>query len=386
MILQDIESSQVLVVGRLVARLYILDISSFTKEVIQSFTCILDENLNKLVHCNQASTDFSWHYRLGHPSIAVTNHLQSLLTSSRLQSHVDPCDVCHMSKQCRLSFPLSSIKSQFPFQLLHMDIWGPYRQVSLHGSHYVLTIVDDFTRFTWTYLLQCKSSTCSTIEIFLLFAKNQFNSSVKAIRTDNGTEFVNKSCVSLFAKFGILHQRSAPYSPQQNGLVERKHRHLLQVTRALVFQSGLSKSFWGDAVLTATYIINRLSSLLNWNSPFQMLFNKHPDYSFMKSFGAFVMLPTLCPTKINLNPEPLNPFSLVTVLVKKVTNYIIFLLRQYLFLEMLFSMKQFFLLNILLLLIILYFRFLLLKRMILSVLLLLLLWLILLCLSLIILL
>ncbi|KAK9093080.1 hypothetical protein Syun_027991 [Stephania yunnanensis] len=106
----------------------------------------------------------------------------------------------------------------------------------------------------------CKSSTLSVIEKFLVFVKNQFQISVKALRTDNGTEFVYKVFAAFFSRLGILHQKSTPYSPQQNGVVERKHMHLLHITRALMFQSKLPKTFWGGALLAATFILNRLPS------------------------------------------------------------------------------------------------------------------------------
>lgn len=93
---------------------------------------------------------------------------------------------------------------------------------------------------------------------------NQFGVNIKVIRTDNGTEFMNQNCRTLFLDAGIIHQRSCPYTPQQNGLVEWKHKHLLQVARALLFQGNVPKKFWGESLLIATYLINRTpSSVLN---------------------------------------------------------------------------------------------------------------------------
>lgn len=136
---------------------------------------------------------------------------------------------------------------------------------------------------------------------FIHFVENHFKSCVKTIRTDNGTEFQNHSCQNLFAELGILHQKTFPYTPQQNGVAERKYRHLLQVTRALLFQYGLPKRFWGEALLYATFLINRLlTRILSGKTPFEMLFNKAPDYSLLKVFGCLCFATNTIPQKDKL--------------------------------------------------------------------------------------
>ena len=90
-----------------------------------------------------------------------------------------------------------------------------------------------------------------------------------------------------FQSKGILHQKSCPYTPQQNGVVERKHKYLLETARALLFQSKLPTKYWGECILTATYITNRLlTTLLQKKCPFTILYNQEPQYSHMKSFGC----------------------------------------------------------------------------------------------------
>lgn len=167
-----------------------------------------------------------------------------------------------------------------------MALWGPYRISTLNGC-YFLTIVDDYTRTTWTHLLSTKQHIIQVLQHFLAYAINQFGHSVKIIRSDNGREFFNHILHTHFANKGIIHQSSCSQTPQQNGLVERKHKHLLEVTRALKFQSGVPVSFWVHCLLTATYIINRLpSSVLNNKTPHKMRFHKPPSYSHLKTFGC----------------------------------------------------------------------------------------------------
>jgi len=108
--------------------------------------------------------------------------------------------------------------------------------------------------------MQSKGQVLSQLRNFLSLSKTQFGKTVQKIRTDTGKEFFNHECVALFSSLGILHESSCVYTPQQNGVVERKHRHLLEVARALKFQASIRDNFWGDCVLTAAYLINRMPS------------------------------------------------------------------------------------------------------------------------------
>ncbi|XP_074369130.1 uncharacterized protein LOC141709984 [Apium graveolens] len=107
------------------------------------------------------------------------------------------------------------------------------------------------------------------------------------IRTDNRTKFFQEYCHTLFASKGIIHQKSVPHNPQQNGKIEKTHRHLLETARALRLHANLRIKFWGDCVLSATYLINLMpSSVLSWKSPYQILLQQYPDYSRLKVLGC----------------------------------------------------------------------------------------------------
>ena len=122
---------------------------------------------------------------------------------------------------------------------------------------------------------------------FILHVQTQFSKTIKTIRTDNGTEFVQDTCASFLNQFGIVHQRSVAGTPQQNGRVERKHRHLVETARAIKIHANLSDKFWGSCILAATYIINRLpSSVLEWKSLFESLYKSKPDLSHLKTIGC----------------------------------------------------------------------------------------------------
>ncbi|XP_024993949.1 uncharacterized protein LOC112527496 [Cynara cardunculus var. scolymus] len=117
--------------------------------------------------------------------------------------------------------------------------------------------------------------------------RNSFNKSIKRIRCDNGGEFTSNLMLNFYTKQGILLETTYPHTPQQNGVVERKHRHLLDTTRALHFEANLPKRFWGECVLTAAYIINRLpSKTLGDKTPYELLYNQKPKYDHMRVFGC----------------------------------------------------------------------------------------------------
>jgi transposase InsO family protein len=121
-----------------------------------------------------------------------------------------------------------------PLELLHMDLFGPIAYKSIGGSKYCLVIVDDYSRFTWVFFLQEKSQTQETLKKFLRRAQNKFGLRIKKIRSDNGMEFKNSQIEGFLEEEGIKHEFSSPYTPQQNGVVERKNRTLLDMARTML--------------------------------------------------------------------------------------------------------------------------------------------------------
>jgi hypothetical protein len=192
------------------------------------------------ISCHITPSSALWHQRLGHPLLARLKLLSSFIPSMYV-SFDNKCHVCPMAKQTRSSFPSSNISTSAHFSLLHCDIWGPHRISSHFGARYFLTIVDDFTRCTWVFLMSSKSDTQPLLKSFFLFVRTQFNVNIKIIRTDNGSEFL--SMKDFFLNNGVEFQRSCVYTPQQNGVVERKHRYILNIARALRFQSNLPLFF-----------------------------------------------------------------------------------------------------------------------------------------------
>ncbi|CAH9085144.1 unnamed protein product [Cuscuta europaea] len=166
-----------------------------------------------------------WHQRLGHASDNRLHHIASL---QRLERTNNFCDSCVRAKQTRLPFPVSTIKTNRCFELLHCDIWGGYTCESITGARYFLTIVDDFTRGVWVYLMKNKSEVPQILIQFFEMVHTQFEQRAKRIRADNGAEFQTNILINYYRQHGIMLETSCTDTPQQNGVVERKHRHILQ--------------------------------------------------------------------------------------------------------------------------------------------------------------
>ncbi|GJY03740.1 putative RNA-directed DNA polymerase [Tanacetum coccineum] len=248
----------------------------------------LDEG-NRITNSNIKTYGVSnciWHNRLGHPADQVLVVLKDKIKDVN-QTNSGPCDICHMAKQTRELFPLSNHKSKHLGDLVHLDVWGPYKVTSRDGFRYFLTVVDDYTRAVWVFLLKSKNEVFNNIVSFYNLIKNQFEKNIKVFRSDNGTEFINNQVDSFLKINGILHQTTCPYTPQQNGVAERKHRHLLNTARALMFQGGLPLKMWTESILTATYLINRLpTAVLAGKSPYELVYNSEPSLLHLRTFGC----------------------------------------------------------------------------------------------------
>ena len=235
-----------------------------------------------------------WHSRLGHPAEPVMNILKDKFQF--YSKKVLPCDICHQAKQSRNKFETISHKTTSLGNLVHLDVWGPYRISTKEGYRFFLIVVDDYTGSVWVYLLKSKDEVCEYIISFFNMLQTQFQKTVKIFRSDNRTEFVNTRFKNFVNEKGIIHQTSCIYTPQQNGVVERKHRHLLNVARALMFQSGIPLNMWHECILTATYLINRTpSSILGGKCPYELIYGFPPVLDHLRNFGclSFVMIPNI---------------------------------------------------------------------------------------------
>ncbi|WJX11696.1 Beta-galactosidase 8 [Trifolium repens] len=237
-----------------------------------------------------------WHRRLGHPLFNYLKHLLPNLFSGLLVSELK-CDICILAKSHRVPYLSSSNKSDTPFSLIHSDVWGPSPISTVSGIRWFVTFIDDCKRMTWLYVMRHKNDVFNIFRAFHTLIQTQFSAKIRVLRSDNGGEYVNQEFHHYFKTHGIVHETTCPQTPQQNGVAERKNRHILETARALLIDSHVPRHFWSDAVVTTVYLLNRMpSQVLNFQTPLQVL-SKHCPLPFIlmlppRIFGcvAFVHL------------------------------------------------------------------------------------------------
>jgi transposase InsO family protein len=257
--------------GVLDDKLYLVD---FSKKEAYLDACLIAKT----------SMGWLWHRRTAHVGMKNLHKLlkgEHVLGLTNVCFEKDrPCVACQAGKQVGSTYHSKNVMTTSrPLELLHMDLFGLVAYLSIGGSKYGLVIVDDFSRFTWVFFLQVKSETEGTL--------NEFELKVKKIRSDNGSEFKNLQVEEYLKEEGVKHEFSAPYTPQQNGVVERKNRTLIDMVRTMLGEFKTPERFWSEAVNTACHAINRfyLHRLLKKTS-YELLTGNKPNVSYFLVFGS----------------------------------------------------------------------------------------------------
>ena len=173
--------------------------------------------------------------------------------------------------------------------MIHIDVWGPYGVKTHSSCNQFITIVDDFTCFTWIHLLKYRTNVMVVMtNFFSCIIHTQFNAKVSCVWSDNAKELIEGDMKLLLLKFGIHHQTSCADTPQQNGVVEREHRHVLETTRAIFLHSKVPDIFWGDNILCSAYIFDQQASSFCSSSHFT-LWKIISSYTFTGSPKDFWM-------------------------------------------------------------------------------------------------
>lgn len=194
------------------------------------------------------------------------------------------CDACQQGKSHQLPYPRSTSVSSSPLELVFSDVWGP-APTSVGKYAYYVSFIDDFSKFTWIYLLRHKSDVFQKLHEFQKMVERQFHKKILTMQTDWGGEYQKLN--SFFQRIGILHHVSCPHAHQQNGAAERKHRHIIEVGLSILSHASMPLKLWDEAFLTATFLINRLpTKVIHGETPLERLYGQKPDYSSLRTFGC----------------------------------------------------------------------------------------------------
>jgi hypothetical protein len=283
-----------------------------------SLRCLISQSSFKL---------WKWHRRLGHLSFNLLCRLSGLgllrgLPLLKFESDL-VCVPCHHGKMIAASHsPVNTMMIKHPGQLLHMDTAGPSQVRSMGAKWYVLVIINDYSRYSWVFFLESKDEVFEHYRSLALRLNSEYPNCLKAIHSDNGTEFRNASFDEFCPEHGIDQQFSTLRVPQQNGVVKRKNRTLVKMARMMLDEHRTPRHFWADGISTACYILNRiiLRSILHL-TPFELRFGRKPSVSHLRPFGCKCF--TLKHGNlINLSLTLLMAFCLDTPLMADLTEFI----------------------------------------------------------------
>ena len=234
---------------------------------------------------------WQWHERFGHLHFEALKQLSAkeMVRGMPCLDHVEQlCDVCVVTKQRRLPFPQqTSFRAKERLGLVHGDLCGPVTPATPGGRRYFLLLVDDLSRYMWVMVLGSKGEAADAIRHAQAAAEAECGRKLRVLRTDNGGEFTAAEFASYCADEGIQRHYTAPYSPQQNGVVERRNQTVVGMARALLKQRGMPAIFWGEAVVTAAYILNRSpTKALDGRTPYEAWHGRKPAVSHLRVFGC----------------------------------------------------------------------------------------------------
>ncbi|KAD7116502.1 hypothetical protein E3N88_03770 [Mikania micrantha] len=266
-------------------------------------------------------TAWLWHARLGHLNFeAIRKMSKEGLAKGipKVEHKSQVCEACLVGKQKQLPFPpQAKFRANQPLELIHADLCGPISPSTPAGNRYFLLLVDDFSTYMWIHMLKSKYQALDAFKIFKQAAELECGFKVKAIRTNRGGEFTSTKFKQVCSEDGIRRFLTAPYTPQQNGVVERRNQTILGTTRSILKAMKLPQWTWGEGARHAVYILNRTpTKAVEKGTPYEAYKSWKPNLEHLKVFGclAHVKVPTVKLTKledksekmVNLGTEPIS--------------------------------------------------------------------------------
>ncbi len=241
-----------------------------------------------------------WHARFGHVNFAALRKMggEGLVRGLPLLDQVEQvCEACLAGKHRRHPFPRQlDCRSTEVLQLVHGDLCGPISPTTPSGKKYFLLLVDDYSRYMWVALLATKDAAPEAIKNIQAIAERKSGRKLRALRTDRGGEFTSGDFTSYCVELGVRRELTAPYTPQQNGVVERRNQTVVGTARSMLKAKGLPGMFWGEAVNTAVYLLNRtMTKGTGGKTPYELWNGIAPGVHHLRTFGCVAHVKTSAP-------------------------------------------------------------------------------------------
>jgi transposase InsO family protein len=246
--------------------------------------------------CLAACTDdgaWRWHQCFSHINFTALHKMarEGLVRGLPLLSQVEQvCEACLAGKQCRAPFPQKALgRSTEALQLLHGDICGPITPATPSGNRYFLLLIDDFSRYMWIALLPSKDAAAAAIKNIQAAAEHKTGKKLLALRTDREDEFAAADFIDYCAHLGVRRELTAPYTPQQNGIMERRNQTVVGTAPSMLKAKSLPGVFWGEAMVTAVYLLNRSScKAIGGRTPYELWTGSAPAVHHLCTLGVLL--------------------------------------------------------------------------------------------------
>jgi transposase InsO family protein len=165
-------------------------------------------------------------------------------------------------------------------------VCGPFDTGSLGSNRYFVSFVDEYSRMMWLYLIKTKDEVLTVFQKFKVMVEKQAERGIKILRSDGGGEYTSTAFTNFCTSEGIMHEITAPYTPQHNGLCERRNRTIMDMTRCMLKEKQLPKEFWGEAVTTACYVLNKCPTKRLNKVPEAVWNDSTPSVKHLRVFGS----------------------------------------------------------------------------------------------------
>ena len=242
---------------------------------------------NKRLKMDRNNLTYQWHLRLGHIGL---DRIKRLVRDGPLQSlQVDDmptCESCLEGKMTERSFNSKGNRAVECLELIHSDVCGPFNIQAREGYEYFVTFTDDHSRFGHVYLMRHKSETFVKFKEYKALVEKQLGKVIKTLRSDRGGEYLSGEFEDFLKEEGIVSQLTAPGTPQQNGVAERRNRTLLDIVRSMMSHASLPDSFWGYALQTAAHILNQVPSKTVLGTPYERWSGKKSVLNYFRIWGC----------------------------------------------------------------------------------------------------
>ena len=261
------------------------------RSINRLYKVLMDIVDDHCLHVAAKSESNTWHARLGHIGASSLKGMikdQLVLGLPKLNIDKNTCSSCLLGKQSRRPFPsVSTYRAETALELIHGDLCGPITPPTAGNNRYIFVLIDDYSRYMWSILLKEKSEAFEKFKIFKNMVEAETKTKIKTLRTDRGGEFTSNEFKSYCESSGINRHLKAPYSPQQNGVVERRNRTLMEMTRSILKHMNVPNYLWGEGVRHSTYLINRVGTkVLEALTPYEALKGRKPNIGHLKVFGC----------------------------------------------------------------------------------------------------